>query len=311
MIHDPEGLALHHRPSSPPLSARVSGAVTRWSLLLRAALRRTLPARLGRFALGALVTTTVVGLVLAIPVISGVGAPAVELDSSSTTSPSRDGSSPVVMGMDGRPVSSADFAGVTTSGATPSSAAPRSSSETAVEAAPAEPADVAAPESGDAPAPESGDAPAPGTTAAAPAGTPATGGTTSGSPSPAAPRQPTSSAPAPAPAPPAAPAESPVEVADPVAEVLGLVNAERAAQGCGVLVADAGLAAAAQAHSAAMSGGGLLGLDGLIGAVAQGADATSVVGGWLADSSGAPLLDCSRTSAGIAVVDGWWTALVA
>ncbi len=294
---------MHHRPSGPPLSARVSGALTRWSLLLRAAMRRTLPARLGRFALGALVTTTVVGLVLAIPVISGVGAPAVELDSSSTTSPSRDGSSPVVMGMDGRPVSSADFAGVTTSGATPSSAAPRSSSETAVEAAPAEPADVAAPESVD----------ASGTTAAAPAGTPSTGGTTSGSPPPAAPRQPTSSepAPAPTPAPPAAPAEGPVEVADPVAEVLGLVNAERAALGCGVLVTDAGLAAAAQAHSAAMSGSGLLGLDGLVGAVAQGADATSVVGNWFADSAGAALLDCSRTSAGIAVVGGWWTVLVA
>lgn len=266
-------------------------------------MHRTLPARLGRFAFGALVTTTVVGLVLAIPVISGVGAPAVQLDSSSTTSPSRDGNSPVVMGMDGRPVSSDDFAGVTTSGPAPSSAVPTSSSETSVEAAPAQP-DVAAS--------ESVDAPAPGTIAEAPAEAPSAGGTTSGSSSPAAPVQPTPPGPDPAPAPPpTAPTESPIEVADPVAEVLGLVNGERAALGCGALVADAGLAATAQAHSAAMSGSGLLDLDGLVGAVAQGADATSVVGGWFADSSAAPLLDCARTSAGIAVVDGWWTALVA
>jgi uncharacterized protein YkwD len=272
-------------------------------------MRRTLPARLGRFALGALVTTTVVGLVLAIPVISGAGAPAVELDSSSTAAPSRDRNSPVIMGMDGRPVSSADFAGVTTSGAAPSSSAAASTtSGTAVAAAPADPAEAPATES------ESVDAPAPGTTAGSPAGTPAPGGTPAGTSSASTPRQPTSSAPAPAPAPapsPDQPAESPVEVSNPAAEVLALVNAERAALGCGALVPDAGLAATAQAHSAAMSGSGLLGLDGLVGAVAQGADASSVVAGWISDPAGAALLDCSRTSTGIAVVDGWWTALVA
>jgi hypothetical protein len=53
-------------------------------------------------------------------------------------------------------------------------------------------------------------------------------------------------------------------------------------------------------------------LDGLVGAVAEGEDASSVVTGWLADpTAGAALLDCSRTSAGVAVVDDWWTALVA
>ena len=89
------------------------------------------------------------------------------------------------------------------------------------------------------------------------------------------------------------------------------MNAERAALGCPALMADAGLATAAQARSAAMSASGVLGLDGLVGAVAQGADAQSVVTGWLADVAGAPLLDCSTTTAGVAVVDGWWTALLA
>lgn len=290
------------------MSARVSGALTRCSHLLRAALRRRLPARLGRFALGALVTTTVVGLVLAIPVMSGVGAPAVQLDSSSTTSPTREGSSPVVMGMDGRPVSSADFAGTTTSNAPPSSPAPTSSPESAVAAAP-EPTDEVV---------GSLEAPAPGTTAAPPAETTSTGGTTSGSPSPPAPGQPTPFTPGPAPAPTASTespsessSESPSDSPDPAADVLALLNAERAAAGCGALVTDAGLAATAAAHSAAMSGTGVLGLDGLVGAVAQGTDATSVVDGWFADSAGDPLLDCSWTSVGVAVVDGWWTALVA
>jgi hypothetical protein len=291
---------VHHRPSGPPLAARVSGALTHCSLVLRAALRRTVPARLSRFALGAVVTTTVVALVLAIPVISGVGAPAVELDSSSTTSPPRDGSSPVVMGMDGRPVSSADFAGVTTSAPTGGAVA-----------------------AADSPAEGDVEVPATETTENAPVETPSSGATTSdpaGSPSSTPPRttHPTSpSSPAPTPAPPAAPAgpaapvETPDEVADPAAEVLALVNAERAALGCTALVADAGLTAAAQAQSAAMSATGVLGLDGLVGAVAQGADAQSVVTGWLADAAGAPLLDCSTTAAGIAVVDGWWTALLA
>jgi uncharacterized protein YkwD len=177
------------------------------------------------------VTTTVVALILAIPVISGLGTPAVELESSSTTPPPQEGSSPVVMGMDGQPASSP---GMATS----------------------------------APAPTSASASAP-------------------------------------------PAES-AETADPVTDVLALVNAERAALGCDALTSDAGLAAAAQAHSATMGATGVLGLDAPVGAVAQGVDAQSVVGGWLADTTvSAALLDCSRTSAGIAVVDGWWTALLA
>jgi uncharacterized protein YkwD len=277
---------VHHRPSSPPFSARIAGALTRWSLRVR----------VGRLALGALVTTTVVGLVLAIPVLSGVGAPAVELDSSSTTAPPREGNSPVVMGMDGRPVSSADFAGVTTSESAPTSSSPESSTVASGPAAPVE-----------APAVEPEADPAP-------VGTPSSGGTTTtpaGSPPSTAPTTRPAPPTAPATPPPAAPVERPVEVSDPAAEVLALVNGERAALGCGALVVDGALAGAAQGHSTAMSASGILGLNGLVGAVAQGVDASSVVAGWVADASGAPLLDCARTSTGIAVVDGWWTALVA
>ena len=123
---------MHHRPSGPPLSARLQGAFTRWSLLVRAALRRTVPARLGRLALGALVTTTVVGLVLAIPVISGIGrgTPSMALDASSSSSAGEGpGDSPVVMGVDGEPVTSSAFAGVRTSVTVSSTAATTTSAE--------------------------------------------------------------------------------------------------------------------------------------------------------------------------------------
>jgi hypothetical protein len=47
--------------------------------------------------------------------------------------------------------------------------------------------------------------------------------------------------------------------------------------------------------------------------VAQGPpDAQAAVSGWLGDATdSATLLDCSTTSAGVAVVDGWWTFLLA
>jgi uncharacterized protein YkwD len=97
--------------------------------------------------------------------------------------------------------------------------------------------------------------------------------------------------------------------------VLALVNVERAAAGCGALTLDGGLAAVAQAHSAAMSASGVLSLDGLgvPGAVvAEGRpDAQAAVAGWLDDpADSAVLLDCARTTAGVAGVDGWWTTVV-
>jgi hypothetical protein len=101
-------------------------------------------------------------------------------------------------------------------------------------------------------------------------------------------------------------------VPDAAAEVLALINAQRAAVGCGALALDSGLGATAQAHSLAMSTGGLLGLDGL-GVVAEGRpNAQSAVSGWLAEpADSAVLLDCSRTAVGVGTVDGWWTTVVA
>lgn len=325
---------MHHRPSGPPLSARVQGALTRWSLLVRAAFRRTVPARPGRLALGALVTTTVVGLVLAIPVVSGIGpgTSSVILDaSSSSTAPGGSGSgsgsgpgdSPVVMGVDGEPPTSAAFAGVhtsvtvattpptTTTGADTGSGSSSSASNRDVVAAP-------------------------GTTGSAPAHRPATSGATTvprppatspaGSPSSSAgspgtgTTSPGTSDPVVLPAEPAeAPPPEP-DASDPVSEAVALINAERTAAGCAALVADAGLAATAGAHSAAMSATGVLGLDGLdlaglggAAAVAAGRPtAQSAVAGWLADpADSATVLDCSRTSIGVGAVDGWWTALFA
>src|SRR5215213_6461871 len=84
-------------------------------------------------------------------------------------------------------------------------------------------------------------------------------------PAPAAAPAPEVVVPAPAPAPPAEPEPEPVEadppsppvaaaitVAGPEAEVLALVNQERAAAGCGALAADDALAAVARGHSADM-----------------------------------------------------------
>ena len=114
--------------------------------------------------------------------------------------------------------------------------------------------------------------------------------------------------------------------------MLALVNRERAANGCGALVADEGLAAVARAHSADMRDRGyfdhvnLDGLDPFDRAAAAGVDAraeniamgqpdaASVMDAWM-NSSGhrANILDCSLTSLGVGVADGsggpWWTQL--
>ncbi|TFV65617.1 CAP domain-containing protein [Blastococcus sp. CT_GayMR20] len=115
-------------------------------------------------------------------------------------------------------------------------------------------------------------------------------------------------------------------------QVLALVNRERAAAGCGALVADEGLAAVARAHSADMRDRGFfdhVNLDGLdpfdrasaagVNARAENiaygqADAAEVMTAWM-NSSGhrANILNCSLTSLGVGVVDGsggpWWTQL--
>ena len=57
---------MHHRHASSRHTARTTGALTRWALLLR----RLLRIRTGRVLLGGAVTTVVTGLVLAVPVVS-------------------------------------------------------------------------------------------------------------------------------------------------------------------------------------------------------------------------------------------------
>jgi len=140
---------------------------------------------------------------------------------------------------------------------------------------------------------------------------------------------------APAPAPAAAP---PVAAAAPAApgpegQVLALVNAERAAAGCGALSADPGLAGVARAHSADMRDRGyfshvdLDGLDPYARARAAGigyaraeniargqADADAVMAAWMASPGHRQnILDCSLTSLGVGVATGaggpWWTQL--
>ena len=135
---------------------------------------------------------------------------------------------------------------------------------------------------------------------------------------------------APAPPPPAAvPAGS-----DRAGQVLALVNQERAAAGCGPLVADSRLAAVAAAHSADMRDQGffdhtnLAGLSPFDRAEAAGVparaeniargqgDAAAVMSAWM-DSAGhrSNILDCGLTRLGVGIADGgggpWWTQLFA
>jgi uncharacterized protein YkwD len=321
---------VHHHPAGPPLTARLHGALTRWLLLTRRALRR----RSGRLVLGGLVTAVVTGLVLSVPVVSGFGSgtPTVALDaSSSSAARSSSEDSPVVMGRDGRPVTSSTFAGVEAATSSPPADAPAEHSAEATQTETTQDDVVVA---------------APGTTASAPDTT--TG--EDGAPAPAAGLSPSAEVPAPAgsgaePVTPepssSAPAGTPetlpgtpVEPAGSAVEdqVLALVNAERAAAGCGPLVADGGLAAVARAHSEDMRDLGyfdhespagldpferadLAGLTAWAENIAMGQqNATEVMAAWM-DSSGhrANILDCDLTLLGVGVAEGsggpWWTQL--
>jgi uncharacterized protein YkwD len=297
---------VHHTPVSPPPSKRLLGLLTRLLSPARSGMRH----RSGRLALGALVSTVLTALVLAVPVVSGAGGgtPLVALDSFAATSAARttQGDSPVVMGRDGGAVSSSTFAGVSTApGARHSStdafAAPPSTPE--VTPAPAEttpPADTAPPE--------------------APAEAPSPPPVVEEAPAPPPP---------PAPAPAAVPANLGAED-----QVLALVNIQRAAAGCGALSGDAALASVARAHSADMRDRGFFshtnpdGLDPFARAAAAGLDAraeniaygqpdpASVMDSWM-NSPGhrANILDCSLTRLGVGMAEGaggpWWTQLFA
>jgi uncharacterized protein YkwD len=135
-----------------------------------------------------------------------------------------------------------------------------------------------------------------------------------------------------APAEPAAPVAAAVTAAGPEAEVLALVNQQRAAAGCGAVAPDDSLAAVARGHSADMRDRGFFdhinpdGADPFDRAAAAGlaaraeniaygqADAAEVMDAWM-NSPGhrANILNCSLTRLGVGVAEGsggpWWTQL--
>ena len=311
---------MHHSPAPAPLSERLARSLTRFLDLTGRFLRLGRPGlrhRGGRLALGALVSTVLTAMVLSVPMVSGAdgGSPFVALDSFAATSAARttDGHSPVVLGRDGRPVSSSSFAGVTTSSATAS----RSSTDAFAGSA----------------------APSPATTPAAPADTAAaaapatdetadtTTETTTETSAPAVAEETPAAAPAPTAS--AAPEESGLE-----GEVLALVNVQRAAAGCGALTADPALAAVARAHSADMRDrhffdhvnpdnldpferAARAGLEAHAENIAYGQpDPAAVMDAWM-NSAGhrANILDCDLTRLGVGVAEGaggpWWTQLFA
>jgi uncharacterized protein YkwD len=303
---------VHHSPARLPLSERLAGSLRRFIRVTRPSTRH----RSGRLALGALVSTVLTALVLSAPVVSGAGGgePLVAFESfaSTTTSRTTDSDSPVVMGRDGRPVSSSTFAGANT----PPAQAGESTTDVFAGPAPTAPATTGS-------APAEAAAPAPTEAAAAPSSE-----TPVESASPVIVAEPAPEAPAPAPAP-AAPADPGTE-----GQVLALVNAERAAVGCGALAADSGLAAVARAHSADMRDRGYFdhvnpeglspfdraqraGISARAENIAYGQqDPAAVMDSWM-NSAGhrANILNCGLTRLGVGVAEGaggpWWTQLFA
>jgi uncharacterized protein YkwD len=266
--------------------------------------------------LGLAVVGLVTGFVLTAPVVSGPSSPTALDDASGTPL--------IVMGLDGRPTSStfASAAARLAMAADGSVRVETTASRGAREPLPVPPpapAPLAAPSSTPVvPAP----APAPASSAAAPA--PAR-------PAPADQVTPQTTLPGtPAPPPPAAAAAA----QDRAAQVLALVNQERADAGCRPLGADGRLAAVAAAHSADMRDRGFfdhVNLDGLspfdradaagVAAraenIARGqSDAAAVMESWMASPGHrANILDCGLTRLGVGVADGgggpWWTQLFA
>ncbi|SFL90769.1 CAP domain-containing protein [Geodermatophilus ruber] len=335
---------MHHIPAGRPLASRLAAALGRTPRALGRAfrLRRVLPVLIAMSVLA--------GAALAAPVVTGgpdADAVALEAPSPSARVPSerwwshgsdrwssralehwlshgsrssRGGSTPSprpetpapapAPGATEVPVAE-EPAPAPTSPATPPPAAERPE--------PAPSSSAPAPTSPATPPP----APAPKPSPAAPPATPPPA--PAPKPSPAAPPAPTRTAPA-APAP--APAGSSAEE-----QVLALVNEARAAAGCAPVVADAGLAAVARAHSADMrdrdffshtNPEGLSPFDrarnaGISTARAENIaygqpDAAAVMEGWM-NSSGhrRNILDCDLTRLGVGVAEGaggpWWTQL--
>jgi uncharacterized protein YkwD len=306
----------HHASPARPLLLRGSARAGRHATRHRGR----------RVALSAALGTAATALVLAVPVIAGTGA-----------------TSPVVIGQDGGPLSARTFAGATTAATLSSttgeaSAAPSSTRSSSAPPSSSVPLATAPDGSGPAPAVPSApaDAPAEVVVPSEPAAESVT--PESATPEAAAPAQapastapastaPASTAPAPAPAAAAAPASGSVE-----SQVLALVNAERAAAGCGAVSAHGGLAAVALAHSADMRDRGFfdhVNLDGLdpfdradragVSAraenIARGQDTPAeVMTGWMkSPGHRANILNCELTRLGVGVAQGsggpWWTQL--
>jgi uncharacterized protein YkwD len=332
---------VHHLPAGPPLVTRVTDALARWIRLTGRALRP----RTGRLALGALASAILTVLVLALPVAGTAGTPSAWLgpspSSSDASSSSAGSSSPLPSwiresqrrsGADGR-------AGSSSISVTSRTSAPQPMTE----------ARDAKPERSGAPADVV--VTLPGTRSKAPSPAPAPAPPVKGPPvagAPAAPKAPPVPAvvpvtptPSPAPrptAPPPAPSATSPQTAQPAggsgaeAQVLTLVNAERAAAGCGALVVDPALAAVARAHSQDMRDRGFfshVNPDGLgpferaeeAGVIAQAeniargqGDAAAVMDAWMTSSGHrANILNCGLTSLGVGVAEGsggpWWTQL--
>jgi uncharacterized protein YkwD len=291
-------------------------------------------------------STVVASFVLAVPVVSGAGAETSSgVFTSFASSPATRGSSsdsPVVMGVDGVPTSSDSdrpAARKTTPRAHPPKATPRAHPSKAAPKAPKAP--KAAPK---APVTTAPDTTAPDTSAPDTSAPDTSAPETSPEAPPVvetpAPVEETRETSAPAPTQAAAPAPTQTSAPRPPAntsaegQVLALVNAERASHGCRALVADAGLAAVARAHSADMRDRGYFdhtnragqdpfdraeaaGLSARAENIARGQDdAAAVMKSWM-NSSGhrANILNCSLTKLGVGVAEGsggpWWTQLFA
>jgi len=310
---------VRHRDPSPPPRRRSRPP------LLRGLIRQVR----GRLLLGAAVILTVTGLMLTIPVVSGrsgrTSTVALEA-SSSATAPAAGhvrASSPVELGVDGAPAGS----GAPDSSSAASSAATEGGGSSTGPAAGSSSASSASSASSVAPLPASkvpttaGTATSGSSTSSSSSSSSfsssssSTGSAIAGSQPPSSPQPPSNAPSAPTPA-------------DGVGRLLDLINAQRAAAGCGALAVDDTLAAKAQEHSAAMRDRDYFGLtdpvDGSVldegaraAAIARGdSDAANVLAGWMADhDERSAILDCDLTTVGIGTADGdggpWWTALLA
>jgi uncharacterized protein YkwD len=282
---------VHHTPAGSPLTARIRSAL-RSAFSFRA--RRALPVLLIGVVAGAIAVVA-----LAVPVLSGSGAP-VSLDSSSTQS--ANGGAPVLLGVDGRPATGAP----TSQHRAAVASATREQQTRAVPVHTTSAGTSAATSHTTAPRSLVDSSPASSSSAS-----PAARSTSSSPPSSAPPPStPPSSSAAPSSSQPPAPA--PMRSRD----VLSLVNAARTDAGCAALTADAALASAAVENSTDMAEQGTPGvLDpaGTSALVAAGdPDADTVVSAWLDDPADeATLLDCGLSSAGVGTVSApggpWWT----